>query len=125
MEPGSGTCRVFAVQMMEALRSWSGDAFVTGYLYDDTSVLRAAAAHAWCSVYLPGADHHDPTNGLIAGANLVRVGATRGAEQALPISGGFIGSAADPSGLHVDVSVSAVPIDAALAAALSRTIHER
>jgi len=130
LELGSGTCRDFAVLMMEALRSFGlATRFVTGYLYDDTSVATqgGGSTHAWCSVYLPGAGwiEYDPTNGLIAGANLVRVGATRGAEQALPISGGFIGSAADPSGLHVDVSVSAVPIDAALAAALSRTIHER
>jgi len=48
--------------------------------------------------------------GLIAGANLIRVGVTTQAEQALPISGGFIGNADDPTGLHVDVSVRAVPI---------------
>ena len=35
---GSGTCRDFAVLMMEALRSIGLAArFVTGYLYDDTS----------------------------------------------------------------------------------------
>jgi hypothetical protein len=47
---------------------------------------------------------------LIAGANLIRIGVTREAEQALPISGGFIGSADDPIALRVDVSVSAAPI---------------
>ena len=40
--------------------------------------------------------------------NLVRVGVTRSAAQALPISGGFLGSADDPLGLDVDVS--AVPL---------------
>jgi hypothetical protein len=35
---GSGTCRDFAVLMMEALRSFGvATRFVTGYLYDDTS----------------------------------------------------------------------------------------
>jgi transglutaminase-like putative cysteine protease len=112
---GSGTCRDFAVLMMEALRSFGLAArFVTGYLYDDTSgtTRGGGSTHAWCSVYLPGAGwvEYDPTNGLIAGANLIRIGVTREAEQALPISGGFIGSADDPMGLHVDVSVSAAPI---------------
>jgi hypothetical protein len=41
---------------------------------------------------------------------LIRVGVTREAGQALPISGGFIGNADDPTGLHVDVSVRAAPI---------------
>lgn len=65
-----------------------------------------------CSVYLPGAGwvEYDPTNGLIAGVNLIRVGVTREAEQALPISGGFIGSIDDLIELKVDVSVRAVPI---------------
>src|ERR1700733_2725803 len=112
---GSGTCRDFAALMMEALRSFGLAArFVTGYLYDDTSgtTRGGGSTHAWCSVYLPGAGwvEYDPTNGLIAGANLIRVGVTRQAEQALPISGGFVGNADDPTGLHVDVSVRAVPI---------------
>jgi transglutaminase-like putative cysteine protease len=121
IEFGSGTCRDLAVLMMEALRSFGlATRFVTGYLYDDTSgtTRGGGSTHAWCSVYVPGAGwiEYDPTNGLIAGTNLVRVGATRGAEQALPISGGFVGSVGDASGLHVDVSVRAVPIGAVPAA---------
>ncbi len=66
---GSGTCRDFAVLMMEALRSIGLAArFVTGYLYDDTSgtTRGGGSTHAWCSVYLPGAGwvEYDPTNGL-------------------------------------------------------------
>ncbi|MGX5828195.1 transglutaminase family protein [Mesorhizobium sp. 43Arga] len=115
IELGTGTCRDFAVLMMEALRSFGlATRFVTGYLYDDTSgtTRGGGSTHAWCGVYLPGAGwvEYDPTNGLVAGANLIRVGVTREASQALPISGGFVGSAGDPTGMHVDVSVSAVPI---------------
>ena len=79
------------------------------------------STHAWCSVYLPGAGwiEYDPTNGLIAGANLIRVGVTREAEQAIPISGGFVGNADDPTGLHVDVSVHAVPISRRVASRAS------
>ena len=112
---GSGTCRDFAVLMMEAVRSIGLAArFVTGYLYDDTSgtTRGGGSTHAWCSVYLPGAGwvEYDPTNGLLAGANLVRVGVTRTAEQASPISGGYIGGPNDTLGLDVCVAVSAVPI---------------
>ena len=100
--------------MMEAVRSFGLAArFVTGYLYYDTSgtTRGGGSTHAWCSVYLPGAGwiEYDPTDGLIAGANR-RVGVTRQAEQALPVSGGFVGNADDPTGLQVDVSVRAVPI---------------
>lgn len=112
---GTGTCRDFAVLMMEAVRSFGLAArFVTGYLYDDTSgtTRGGGSTHAWCGVYLPGAGwvEYDPTNGLLAGANLIRVGATRSADQAPPISGGFLGDRNDSLGLHVDVTVSAVPI---------------
>lgn len=114
IELGAGTCRDFAVLMMEALRSYGlATRFVTGYLYNDTSgaTRGGGSTHAWCGVYLPGAGwvEYDPTNGLLAGANLIRVGATREAAQAIPISGGFVGSADDPIGMRVDVSVSALP----------------
>jgi transglutaminase-like putative cysteine protease len=114
---GSGTCRDFAVLMMEALRSFGLAArFVTGYLYDGATgtTQGGGSTHAWCSVYLPGAGwtEYDPTNGLVAGANLVRVGVTRTAGQALPISGGFIGAPDDSLGLDVCVAVSAEPIEA-------------
>lgn len=114
IERGSGTCRNFAVLMMEALRSYGvATRFVTGYLYDDASgeTRGGGSTHAWCGVYLPGAGwvEYDPTNGLIAGANLIRVGVTREAGQAIPISGGFLGGADDPTGMYVDVSVTAGP----------------
>ena len=112
---GSGTCRDFAVLMMEALRSFGvATRFVTGYLYDDTSgtTRGGGATHAWCNVYLPGAGwmEYDPTNGLIAGSNLVRVGVARSAAQALPVSGGYVGRPDDSIGLTVDVAVRAAPI---------------
>ena len=112
---GSGTCRDFAVLMMEALRSFGvATRFVTGYLYDDTSgtTRGGGSTHAWCNVYLPGAGwmEYDPTNGLVAGSNLVRVGVARSAAQALPVSGGYVGAPDDSIGMNVDVAVSAVPI---------------
>jgi transglutaminase-like putative cysteine protease len=111
---GSGTCRDFAVLMMEALRSFGVAArFVTGYLYDDLSgtTRGGGSTHAWCNAYLPGAGwmEYDPTNGLVAGSNLVRVGVARSAAQALPVSGGYVGDTSDAAGMSVDVAVTAAP----------------
>jgi hypothetical protein len=52
---------------------------------------------------------YDPTNGLVAGANLIRVGSTRTPEQALPIAGGFVGDPSDPLPLTVDVTSEVLP----------------
>jgi len=117
LEKKSGTCRDFALLFIEAVRSLGfGARFVTGYLYDpkldgagDTGIQGAASTHAWADVYIPGAGwvEYDPTNGLIAGENLIRVAVTRDASQAVPITGLFVGVAADFLGMTVDVTVSA------------------
>lgn len=110
-----GACRDFAVLMMEAVRALGLAArFVSGYLYDETEsdqTVGGGATHAWCAVYLPGAGwvELDPTNGLVAGSNLIRVCAARTPEQAVPIAGGFIGRRGDFIGMTVDVSVTVTP----------------
>ncbi|MBR0683992.1 transglutaminase family protein [Roseomonas eburnea] len=110
LSSGKGACRDFTLLMMEAARSLGLAArFVTGYLYETAGdgVVGGGATHAWCSVYVPGAGwvEYDPTNGLVAGENLIRVGSTRTPEQAVPVGGGYIGKAEDFEGLHVDVTV--------------------
>ena len=47
------------------------------------AVQGAGATHAWADVYLPGAGwvEYDPTNGVIAGENLIRVAVTRDARR--------------------------------------------
>jgi transglutaminase-like putative cysteine protease len=116
LEKGSGTCRDFALLLIEAARSLGFAArFVSGYLYDPaldggtSSMQGAGATHAWADIYLPGAGwvEYDPTNGLIAGENLIRVAVTRDPAQAIPISGTFAGTAADFLGMDVAVSVTA------------------
>ncbi len=114
LERGRGTCRDFALLMMEAVRSIGLAArFVTGYLYDTSAqtMTGGGATHAWCSVYLPGAGwvEYDPTNGLIAGTNLVRVGSTRTPEQAIPMAGGFIGGPGDAMPMDVNVTTQVQP----------------
>jgi transglutaminase-like putative cysteine protease len=116
IEKNSGTCRDLALLFIEAARSLGfGARFVSGYLYDPaldggggTAVQGAGATHAWAEVYLPGAGwvEYDPTNGSIAGENLIRVAVTRDPAQAIPIAGTFAGDA-EFLGMEVEVTVSA------------------
>lgn len=109
----SGACRDFALLMMEAVRSLGFAArFVSGYLYDeqasgDAPVVGGGATHAWCAVYLPGAGwvEYDPTNGLLAGRNLLRVCSARSPEQAVPVTGAYVGGRGDFRSLDVSVDV--------------------
>ncbi|MGO7353081.1 transglutaminase family protein, partial [Rhizobium ruizarguesonis] len=55
-----GTCRDFALLMMEAARVLGLAArFVTGYVYvpdrDGSTVLGGGSTNEWCQIYLPGA----------------------------------------------------------------------
>ena len=113
---GSGTCRDFALLMMEAVRSLGLAArFVSGYLYDETLVdapramIGGGATHAWAQVYLPGTGwtEFDPTNAQAGGRNLIRVAVTRDPAQAIPLSGTYVGTADDFRDMTVEVTVAA------------------
>ena len=114
----SGTCRDLALFMMEAVRSLGLAArFVSGYLYDPAleggvsapELLGLGATHAWVQVYLPGAGwvEFDPTNGLVGGANLIRVAVVRDPSQAIPLQGSYIGAPEDFIDMQVEVKVTA------------------
>jgi transglutaminase-like putative cysteine protease len=114
---GSGSCRDFALFMIEAVRSLGFAArFVTGYLYDPAldgegpALEGAGATHAWVQVYLPGAGwvEFDPTNGLVGGTNLIRVGVARDPKQAVPLQGSYSGAASDFIDMQVEVTVTNV-----------------
>ena len=116
LRKGSGSCRDFALLMMEGVRSLGLAArFVSGYLYDPVmdggseSMVGAGETHAWVQVYLPGAGwvEFDPTNGLIGGANLIRVAVARDPSQAVPLQGAFFGAASDFLEMDVKVKVTA------------------
>jgi transglutaminase-like putative cysteine protease len=114
LESKSGTCRDYALLFIEAVRSLGfGARFVSGYLYDPAldggdAMQGAGATHAWAEVYLPGAGwvEFDPTNGLIAGENLIRVAVTRDPAQAVPIGGSYFGEGKFV-GMELDVTVRA------------------
>ncbi|ESQ76678.1 transglutaminase family protein [Asticcacaulis sp. AC402] len=109
----SGTCRDFALLMMEAARALGLAArFVTGYIYvpsrDSEELLGGGATHAWVQVFLPGAGwvEFDPTNGIIGNRDLIRVGVTRDPRQAIPLWGTHTGSRIDSLGMTVQVQVT-------------------
>lgn len=111
---GKGTCRDFATLMIEAVKRLGYAArFVSGYVYtpdlEDASSTESThgATHAWLQVYLPGAGWipFDPTNNLIGGTELIRVGLARHAAQASPLSGSWTGLPEDYLGMTVSVSV--------------------
>jgi transglutaminase-like putative cysteine protease len=112
----SGSCRDFALFMMEAVRSLGFAArFVSGYLYDEklldaeSGVVGGGATHAWMQVFLPGAGwvEFDPTNALAGGRNLIRVAVARDAAQAAPLTGSYTGAPTDFLGMTVEVTVTA------------------
>jgi transglutaminase-like putative cysteine protease len=111
----AGSCRDFALLMMEAARSLGMAArFVSGYLYDEkpvgaqTSGVGGGATHAWAQIFLPGAGwvEFDPTNALIGDRNLIRVAVARDASQAIPLSGSFVGDTGAYLGMEVDVKIT-------------------
>jgi len=116
LELKAGSCRDFAVFMMDAVRCVGLAAqFVSGYLYDEALIdaggglVGGGATHAWIQVYLPGVGwvEFDPTNALVGGRNLIRVAVAREAAQAAPLIGSFTGAAGDFLALNVMVAVTA------------------
>jgi len=108
-----GTCRDFALLMMEAVRTLGLAArFVTGYVYvagrDGSELRGGGSTHAWCQVYLPGAGwvEFDPTNGIVGSRYLIRVAVARDPSQAVPLSGSYQGKASDFESMTVQVNVT-------------------
>jgi transglutaminase-like putative cysteine protease len=112
LERGSGTCRDFAVLMIEGVRSLGLAArFVSGYIVvpdaDPTPAVGGGATHAWLQVYLPGAGwvDFDPTNKTVGNRNLIRVAVAWDHAHVLPLWGTFIGRRSAFLGMDVAVSV--------------------
>jgi len=125
LESRRGSCRDFAVLMIEAVRSLGLAArFVSGYIFAPNAAsnkspraasepiaprtLGGGATHAWMQAYLPGAGwiDFDPTNSIIGNRNLIRVAVAWDPKQVLPLWGTFAGSASSFLGMDVTVSVT-------------------
>lgn len=108
---GTGSCRDFAMLMIEAVRSLGFAArFVSGYVYSASKKggpTGGGHTHAWVRVYLPvcGWVEFDPTNGVVGNADLVRVAITCDPRQAAPLHGTWAGLSSDYLGMDVTVDV--------------------
>ena len=119
---GSGSCRDYALLMIEAVRRLGVAArFVSGYLYDASLDLGgpgmqgAGVTHAWLEAYLPGAGWItcDPTNNLMGGNQLIRVAVVRDPDHASPVSGSWYGAPDAYLGMSATVQVRRrLPVDA-------------
>jgi len=108
-----GSCRDFAVLMMEASRSLGVAArFVSGYIFTPKSsgLAGGGATHAWIQAYLPGAGwiDFDPTNSIVGNRNLIRVAVAWTPEQVLPLWGTYSGPAGAFINMDVAVTVAEV-----------------
>lgn len=107
----SGSCRDFAVLMMEACRCLGiATRFVSGYIFTPASsgLAGGGSTHAWLQAFLPGAGwiDFDPTNSIIGNRNLIRVAVAWAPEHVLPLWGTYLGPADAFEGMDVTVHVS-------------------
>lgn len=106
---GSGSCRDYAVFMMEAARHWGFAAqFVTGYVQMGEG--QHGSTHAWTEIYIPGAgwQGYDPTNNKLAGDEHISVGVAPHHAEASPLSGSWKGPANAFERMDVTVQVVAL-----------------
>jgi transglutaminase-like putative cysteine protease len=117
LQTGIGTCRDFALLMIEALRRLGIAArFVSGYLFtgNDHDKRGGGSTHAWVQVYLPSAGwiEFDPTNGIVGTRDLVRVAVACDPRQAIPLHGVYIGPADAFVAMEVNIKVNSLdPVD--------------
>jgi transglutaminase-like putative cysteine protease len=109
---GSGSCRDYAVLLIELCRLLGLAArFVSGYLYEPaatgTTPTLSAAMHAWVEVYLPGAGWRglDPTRGIFCDDAFVPIARAAVAESVNPVQGTFYGPNTVTSTLNTTLSV--------------------
>ena len=112
LQTGSGTCRDYALFMIEALRRLGIAArFVSGYVFIPGNrahgYVGGGSTHAWVQVYLPRAGwiEFDPTNGIVGSRDLIRVAVARDPRQAIPLHGTYLGSPDAFAGMDVHINV--------------------
>src|SRR6476620_3160249 len=115
LQTQSGTCRDFALFMIEACRRLGIAArFVSGYLFihgdRQRGYVGGGSTHAWVQVYLPAAGwiEFDPTNGIVGSRDLSRVAVARDPRQAIPLHGTYLGSPDAFAGMEVHINVVSI-----------------
>ncbi|QQN74365.1 transglutaminase family protein [Croceicoccus sp. YJ47] len=117
LSKGGGTCRDFAVLMMEGVRALGLAArFVSGYTYTPAGSgarIGGHSTHAWVRVFLPGSGwiEFDPTNAIIGNRGLIRVAVARDPQQARPLSGTWLGQKGSQIDMDVDVRIKHIGMD--------------
>jgi transglutaminase-like putative cysteine protease len=113
LDRGWGSCRDFALLLVEAARCLGfGARIVSGYLYNPDQALvgsrDAGSTHAWAEIYVPGAGWitFDPTNRSIGGFNLIPVAVARDIRQVMPVTGSFVGTPGAFQEMLVEVFVT-------------------
>ncbi|RYG18932.1 MAG: transglutaminase family protein [Caulobacteraceae bacterium] len=110
-----GTCRDFAVLMIEAVRALGFAArFVSGYVYSPSGSegrVGGGNTHAWVRLFVPGSGwvEFDPTNGIIGNRGLIRVAIARDPYQAVPLYGTFRGFPGSFQAMDVNVDIQLQP----------------
>jgi transglutaminase-like putative cysteine protease len=112
LQTRSGTCRDYALFMIEALRRLGIAArFVSGYLFvhggRERGHVGGGSTHAWVQAYLPSAGwiEFDPTNGIVGSRDLIRTAVARDPRQAIPLHGTYLGGADAFIGMDVSINV--------------------
>jgi transglutaminase-like putative cysteine protease len=116
LELGHGSCRDFAVLMIESARALGFAArFASGYLVvaladpeEPASGSTGGSTHAWAQIYLPGVGwiDFDPTRVSVGTIGLVTVAVVRDPRHAIPLHGTYIGLASDFVAMEVHVRVT-------------------
>jgi len=107
----SGVCQDFAHIMIGMCRSIGLPArYVSGYLYNGPRdhLVGSQASHAWCEVYVPGADWvgFDPTNDTLVDDRFVKVAVGRDYGDVPPVAGYYLGP--PTQSMEVEVAVHRV-----------------
>jgi transglutaminase-like putative cysteine protease len=105
---GHGSCRDFAMLMIDAARALGLAArFASGYLILSSD--EHGSTHAWAQVYLPGPGwvDFDPTSGNVGKERLVTVAVAHDPQHTLPLHGTYLGFASDSLGMDVKVFTEA------------------
>jgi transglutaminase-like putative cysteine protease len=109
LEKGGGSCRDYAMMLIECARTLGLAArFVSGYVFDATRGEDVGGdMHAWVEVFLPGAGWRglDPTHGIFCDNAYVPVAHAVVAESVNPVQGSFSSAVPAHAALTTDVRV--------------------